>query len=169
MQPRKRTRYTVSPWHSLSSHIYYRLTRSRTVDRVAWFKGAIQGSSGAVSDEEMHLLTQRLVFAALKTHEYLTLSVSFIDREDDDLAEARQERRPGRPPTKAEGRILQRKEVEEREFRGGLWVPELRNEESRSKVERWAGEWGGLNTLDFVRIVQAASIEPSSFPPKANS
>jgi hypothetical protein len=31
------------------------------VDRVAWFKAAIQGTTGPVSDEEMHLLTQRFV------------------------------------------------------------------------------------------------------------
>ena len=94
---------------------------------------------------------------------------SFIDREDDELAEAKQERRPGRPPTKTEERISQRKEAEEREFRGGFWVPELRDEESRLKVERWGGEWGGLNTLGFIRVVKAGLIKPSSFPPKANS
>ncbi|KIW68886.1 hypothetical protein PV04_04800 [Phialophora macrospora] len=122
------------------------------VDRVAWFRTAIEGSSGPLTDDEMHVLTQ-----------------SFIDREDDELAEARQERRPGRPPTKAEERISQRKEAEEREFRAGFWVPELRTEESRSKVEKWAGEWGGLNTLDFIRIVKGGDIKPSNFPPKANS
>ncbi|OAL39680.1 hypothetical protein AYO20_01077 [Fonsecaea nubica] len=122
------------------------------VDRVAWFKSALQGSTGALTDEEMQLLTQ-----------------SFIDREDEELAEAKQQRRPGRPPTKLEEKITQRKETEEREFRAGLWVPELRNDESREKVERWAGEWGGLNTLDFVRVVKSGGIRPSSFPPKALS
>ncbi|KIW27838.1 uncharacterized protein PV07_07539 [Cladophialophora immunda] len=122
------------------------------VDRVAWFKSALEGSSGPLTDEEVHLLTQ-----------------SFIDREDEELAEAKQQRRPGRPPTKQEEKISQRKEVEEREFRAGLWVPELRNEESRRKVERWAGEWGGLNTLDFVRVIKSGDIKPSSFPPKALS
>ncbi|OCT52877.1 Translation machinery-associated protein 16 [Cladophialophora carrionii] len=127
-----------------ANHVY--------VDRVAWFKTALEGSSGPLSDDEMHVLTQ-----------------SFVDREDDELAEAKAERRPGRPPTKAEERISQRKEAEEREFRAGFWVPELRNQESRTKVERWVGEWGGLNTLDFVRVVKGGSIKPSNFPPKANS
>jgi translation machinery-associated protein 16 len=31
------------------------------VDRVAWFKAALEGSSGPLSDEEMHLLTQTYV------------------------------------------------------------------------------------------------------------
>ncbi|KAL2404938.1 hypothetical protein ABEF95_016990 [Exophiala dermatitidis] len=122
------------------------------VDRVAWFKSAIEGSVGSLSDEEMHVLTQ-----------------SFIDREDEQLAEAKAQRRPGRPPTKLEDQITLRKDAEEREFRGGFWVPELRNEQSRAKLERWAGEWGGLNTLDFVRVVRSGTIKPSSFPPKGLS
>ncbi|EXJ73794.1 uncharacterized protein A1O5_03556 [Cladophialophora psammophila CBS 110553] len=122
------------------------------VDRVAWFKSALEGSSGPLTDEEMQVLTQ-----------------SFIDREDEELAEAKQQRRPGRPPTKVEEKISQRKEVEDREFRAGFWIPELRNGESRSKVERWAGEWGGLNTLDFVRVIKSGDIKPSSFPPKGLS
>ncbi|EXJ88828.1 hypothetical protein A1O3_01892 [Capronia epimyces CBS 606.96] len=122
------------------------------VDRVAWFKSALQGSAGSLSDEEMLVLTQ-----------------SFIDREDEQLAEAKAERRPGRPPTKLEEQITLRKDAEDREFRAGFWIPELRNEESRAKVERWAGEWGGLNTLDFVRVVKSGSIKPSTFPPKGLS
>ncbi|KAK4936537.1 translation machinery-associated protein 16 [Elasticomyces elasticus] len=122
------------------------------VIRVAWFKSALEGSVGAVSDEELHLLTQ-----------------SFIDREDEQLAEAQQQRRPGRPPSKLEEQIKLRKDSEEREFRGGLWVPELRTQESRSKLERWNGEWDGLNTLEFVRVVRNGEIKPSSFPPKGLS
>lgn len=85
------------------------------------------------------------------------------------MAEAKQQRRPGRPPTKIEEQLQQRKDAEEREFRAGFWVPELRNDESRSKVERWAGEWAGLNNLAFVRVVQSGAIKPSSFPPKGMS
>ena len=85
------------------------------------------------------------------------------------MAEAKAQRRPGRPRTKAEEDITLRKDYEEREFKSGFWVPELRNEESRSKVERWAGEWGGLNTLKYVRIVKDGEIKASSFPPKGLS
>ncbi|KIW61635.1 hypothetical protein PV05_01734 [Exophiala xenobiotica] len=122
------------------------------VDRVAWFKSALEGSVGALSEEEMHLLTQ-----------------SYIDRDDEQLEEAQQQRRPGRPPSKLEEQIKQRKEAEEREFRGGFWVPDLRNEASRSKVEKWGGDWSGLNTLTFVRVVKSGEVKPSSFPPKGLS
>lgn len=98
----------------------------------------------------------------------LTLA-SFIDREDEQLAEAQQRRRPGRPPSKLEEQIKQRKDSDEREFRGGLWIPELRTQESRFKLEKWTGEWDGLNTLEFVRVVKNGEIKPSSFPPKGLS
>ncbi len=94
---------------------------------------------------------------------------SYIDRDDEQLEEAQQQRRPGRPPSKLEEQIKQRKEAEEREFRGGFWVPDLRNEASRSKVEKWGGDWSGLNTLTFVRVVKSGEVKPSSFPPKGLS
>ncbi|RMZ85450.1 hypothetical protein DV737_g838, partial [Chaetothyriales sp. CBS 132003] len=122
------------------------------VDRVAWFKAAIEGSSGPLSDDEMRLLTE-----------------GFIAREDDELAEIQREKRPGRPPSKAEERILDKKDAETREYKGGFWVPDLRDEEGRGSLERWAGEWSGLNSLTFVRIVKDGAIKPSSFPPKGLS
>ena len=62
-----------------------------------------------------------------------------------------------------------RRENEQREYRSGFWVPELRDAESRLKLERWNGEWAALNTLTFVRIVSEGGIKPSSFPPKGLS
>jgi translation machinery-associated protein 16 len=97
------------------------------------------------------------------------MALRFIDREDDQLAEAKDQRRPGRPPTKIEEQIQHRKDDEEREFRAGFWIPELRTEDARSKVERWGGDWGGLNNLEFVRIVKSGIIKPSKFPPKGLS
>lgn len=94
---------------------------------------------------------------------------SFIDREDEELAEAKAQRRPGRPASKQEDQITQRKDAEEREFRSGFWVPDLRNDDCRQKLERWAGSWAGLNTMDFVRIVKEGEIKASSFPPKGLS
>ena len=36
------------------------------VNRIAWFKSALEGSVGAVSDEEMRLLTQRFVLTVVR-------------------------------------------------------------------------------------------------------
>ncbi|RMZ84212.1 hypothetical protein DV738_g474, partial [Chaetothyriales sp. CBS 135597] len=103
------------------------------VDRVAWFKSAIESSSGPVSEEELRLLTDL-----------------FIAPEE---------------------RIVNRKEAEMREYRAGFWVPDLRDEQGRAKLERWAGEWSGLNTLNFVRVVkgEGGAVKTSSFPPKGLS
>lgn len=122
------------------------------VDRVEWFKSALEGSEGPLTDGEMRVLTE-----------------GFLGRDEDDLVEAQQQRRPGRPPSKVEERILERKDAEDKEYRGGLWVPELRDDESRQKIERWGGDWSGLNSLKFVRIVKDGTIKPSSFPPKGLS
>jgi len=137
------------------------------VDRVAWFRSALEGSTGPLTDEEMHVLTERYVNRDAGTA--AAECVSFIAREDEQLAEIKAQRRPGRPPTTAEEQINQRKEAEQREHRAGLWVPELRDEEGREKLERWGGEWGGMNNLKFVRVVKAGMIKASSFPPKGLS
>lgn len=103
------------------------------------------------------------------TCEHQTDCQSFIDREDEQLEEAKSQRRPGRPRTKIEEDIILRKDDEEREFKSGFWIPDLRDEEGRLKLERWVGDWGGLNTLKFIRVVRDGDIKPSSFPPKGLS
>jgi translation machinery-associated protein 16 len=95
--------------------------------------------------------------------------ISFIAREDEQLEEIQSQRRPGRPPSKAEERIAQRKDEDKREYRGGLWVPDVLSEEGRSRLENWSGDWGGLNLLRFVRVVKDGAIKPSTFPPKGLS
>lgn len=122
---------------------------------------------GALTEEEVRLLTRR--YGDMRHMFVLTDSESFIDREDEQLDEAKAQRRPGRPRTKVEEEINLRKDTEEREFKSGFWIPDLRDEESRFKVERWTGEWGGLHTLKFVRVVRDGEIKPSSFPPKGLS
>ena len=94
---------------------------------------------------------------------------SFIGRDDEELESLKAQRRPGRPPSSQEDRLRHRKEDEQREYRSGFWVPELRDEQSRLKLERWNGEWAALNTLKFVRIDSGGGIKPSSFPPKGLS
>lgn len=94
---------------------------------------------------------------------------SFIAREDEELESLKARRRPGRPATSHEDSLSHRKENEQREYRAGFWIPELRDEESRSRLERWNGEWAALNTLTFVRIDSGGGIRPSSFPPKGLS
>lgn len=97
------------------------------------------------------------------------MRASFISRDDEELEEIRSQRRPGRPASKAEERLAEAKDAEEREHKGGFWVPDLRDEDSRSKLEGWNGDWAGLNSLHFVRVVKKGDIKPSTFPPKGLS
>jgi translation machinery-associated protein 16 len=122
------------------------------VERVGWFRSAVAESEGSLTDEELRILTS-----------------SFIARENDDLEAAKAERRPGRPPSKAEERIIDRRDFEEREYKSGFWIPDLRSLEGREKLDRWSGDWAGLNTLTFVRLTKDGIIKPSSFPPKGQS
>ncbi|ETN45426.1 uncharacterized protein HMPREF1541_09257 [Cyphellophora europaea CBS 101466] len=122
------------------------------VDRVAWYRSALEGSTGPLTEEELHVLTQ-----------------TFIGREDEELAEAKAERRPGRPPSKVEERINDRKDTEEKEYKAGFWIPDLRDQEGRDKLEKWSGDWAGLNTLSFIRITNGGGVQTSKFPPKGMS
>lgn len=129
-------------------------TRSNKVyvDRIRWFRSALEGSSGVLSEDELQALTE-----------------NFIAREDDLLAEAKAERRPGRPSSKVEERIIERKDAEERQWKAGFWIVDLRHAEDIEKLERWSGDWAGLNTLNFIRITRDGTIKASSFPPKGQS
>jgi translation machinery-associated protein 16 len=122
------------------------------VDRIEWFRSALEGSSGTLSEAELQALTE-----------------GYLGREDDELAQAKEERRPGRPPSKVEERITERKNAEEREYKAGFWIVDLRTPEDRDKLERWSGDWAGLNTLKFIRITRDGFVKDSSFPPKGLS
>ncbi len=94
---------------------------------------------------------------------------SYIARDDEVLANLTAQRRAGRPPSSQEDRLRQRIESEEAEYRSGFWVPDLRDEDGRSKLQRWTGEWSALNALKFVRIALSGGIKLSSFPPRGRS
>lgn len=95
----------------------------------------------------------------------------FIARDNEELAELKAEQRPGRPKSKAEEQIQERIDTESKEYKSGLWMPEMRDEASIKQLQQWAGRWGGLNTLQYVRTMMGppGEIKTSSFPPKGLS
>lgn len=129
----------------------------------------METSSGALSDEDLHDLTKRYVFYTTCIAGLLTDSFSYVQRDDDELATLKAQRRKGRPPSTDEERLTQMIDSEQREFRGGFWIPDLRDENGRLKLENWSGDWAGMNSLKFVRVVETGAIRPSSFPPKGQS
>lgn len=122
------------------------------VERVAWCQEKIQEREGPLSDQEMQ-----------------DMVAHFIAREEDELDEIKAAHRPGRPKSKAEERIQDRIDAEEREFKGGFWMPDMRDAACVEKLKRWGGQWGGLSTMTYVRVVKDVDIKSSSFPPKGLS
>lgn len=123
------------------------------VHRVLWFQEAMnERGSSPLSDAEIQQLVE-----------------DFIAREQEELDELKAAHRPGRPRSKAEERLQDRIDAEEREFKAGFWMPDLRNEECLTKLGRWGGQWGGMSTMTYVRVVKGNEIKPSSFPPKGLS
>ena len=127
------------------------------VNRVEWFRNMIDepeedSLEKILSDEDVQVLTSE-----------------FVNRLDEDIQDLKSQRRPGRPPSSTEDQLKNQKEADEKEFKGGLWVPEVRSHDAREKLRKWNGEWSGLNTLKFVRVVKDGAIRDSSFPPKGMS
>ncbi|KAJ9296845.1 hypothetical protein DTO271G3_5044 [Paecilomyces variotii] len=127
-------------------------TRQAYVDRVAFFQECLKDASGALSDNEMAELVQK-----------------FIDRGAPELEELRQERRKGRPPSKREDTLVQRAQVEGKEFTTGFWMPDFTLEEVVLRLKVWNGEWANMSTLKFIRLLRDGTKQASSFPPKGLS
>ncbi|KIW00864.1 uncharacterized protein PV09_07621 [Verruconis gallopava] len=92
-----------------------------------------------------------------------------LSRFDDELAALKAERRPGRPPATRELAIKQQLEADSKEYESGLWIPDLRDEETLFSLRNWKGEWSGLNVMKFVRLNRKGEVRESSFPPKGQS
>ena len=122
------------------------------VDRAAWFQEQVKDTEEPLSEAEL----QQLV-------------ADFIRREDEELAQLKSAQRPGRPRSKAEENIQTRIDIEMGQFKAGFWAPDLRDTESLEKLKRWGGQWGGMNTLNFVRVMKDGEVKPSTFPPKSLS
>ncbi|KAL2004292.1 hypothetical protein VTN02DRAFT_4017 [Thermoascus thermophilus] len=126
--------------------------RQLYVDRVSWFQECVADASSPMSDAEIAELINK-----------------YIHRSDEEIEQLKQERRKGRPPSKREEALEQRREVEDKEFKTGFWVPDLTEEEVRLRLASWNGEWSSLSTMKFIRLTREGGKQPSTFPPKGLS
>lgn len=94
---------------------------------------------------------------------------SYIARDDEELAGLKAQRRPGRPSSSLEDQLSNRVEAEEKEFKSGFWMPDLRSEEGITRLRLWNRDWSSLNTLKFARIGKENGMRVSTFPPKGLS
>jgi translation machinery-associated protein 16 len=65
--------------------------------------------------------------------------------------------------------ITQQLEADTKEYDSGLWIPDLRDEETLFTLRNWEGDWSGLNNMKFVRVMRDGEVRASSFPPKGQS
>ncbi|KAL9936164.1 hypothetical protein V8E36_005006 [Tilletia maclaganii] len=77
---------------------------------------------------------------------------SWLPRHDDELANLKEARRPGRPPLKEEISLQHRIEAERSEYMAGLELPDLTSAANVRLLREWRGNPQGLNAFRFVRI-----------------
>ena len=127
-----------------------------------------------MSEDEMKDIVVRYVPAAqgpiiascaLNSH----VQTRYINRSVPEIEQLQSERRKGRPPSKREEALLQRTDVENKEFKTGFWLPDLSEQGVINSLRAWNGDWSGLSTMKFIRITKDGGKQPSVFPPKGMS
>ncbi len=105
----------------------------------------------------------------MQTDEILALVKQFIERNDTELSELKADRRPGRPASTRQTLLEQQKKQEQGEFESGFWLPNLQDEETLVKLDKWTGDWVGLGVMRFVRAGRQGLLKDSQFPPRGAS
>ncbi|PGH31146.1 translation machinery-associated protein 16 [[Emmonsia] crescens] len=126
--------------------------RQSFVNRVHFFQENIPEPPVPLSDGDM-----------------VQLITKFIARNQPELEQIQQERRPGRPPVKREEVLREKIETENKEFESGFWLPDMGDEDNLKKLVVWNGQWSSMSTLGFIRVAKGGGRQKSIFPPKGLS
>ncbi|EEH41024.1 hypothetical protein PAAG_03310 [Paracoccidioides lutzii Pb01] len=126
--------------------------RQTFVDRIRFFQESITDPPAPFSDEGV-----------------LQLITRFIGRNQPELDQLAQGRRPGRPPAKREEVLREKMDAESKEFESGFWMPDMGDGENLKKLAAWNGEWSSMSTLGFIRVAREGGRQRSIFPPKGLS
>lgn len=95
----------------------------------------------------------------------MTISLEFIRRNDEAIADAKSTRRAGRPPSKDETNLSQLADAERQELKAGFWVPDLRDAEVVKQLKEWNGDWVALGQMKFARVDNEGTVKISQWPP----
>ncbi|KFX98514.1 hypothetical protein O988_04308 [Pseudogymnoascus sp. VKM F-3808] len=90
----------------------------------------------------------------------------FVHQNDEEFAEIKAERRPGRPASTREDVLRIRIAKDVKEWENGFYLPDLTIPDNAVYLDRWDGSWAYLPTLKWVTIAKDGTVKPSSFPPK---
>ncbi|GJC91637.1 hypothetical protein ColKHC_00463 [Colletotrichum higginsianum] len=93
----------------------------------------------------------------------------FVHQYDEEYAEVKKTRRPGRPASPKEDLLKQKIANLEEEYRIGFYLPDLLNESNTILLDLWEGSWSYLTSVAWVKITNDGTIKQSSFPPKGSS
>ncbi|TLS24082.1 hypothetical protein PpBr36_08301 [Pyricularia pennisetigena] len=120
------------------------------IDRVAFFRDVVKESS------HPRPLSLDIVHEMVK---------SFVHQYDEEYAEAKSARRPGRPASTKEDTLKAKVVKLEKEYQAGLYMPDLTKVENLDALERWEGSWSFLTSLAWVKFLPSGEMKPASFPP----
>jgi translation machinery-associated protein 16 len=118
------------------------------VDRISFFQERLKDIPGSLCIADVADLVKK-----------------YIHRDASEIEQLQQGRRKGRPPSKREEAIVQRTESEEKEFMTGFWMPDLIQDEVRTKLLAWNGIWSSLSAIKFIRLTRDGVMQSSAFPP----
>lgn len=111
-----------------------------------------------------------------------------MHQHDQELEELKRSRRPGRPASTKEDLLRLKVETLRKEQQNGFCklhsnhnrqlprslltsptqvLPDLLKQNNLDLLKRWEGAWSFLASLSFVRINEAGTVKPSSFPPSS--
>lgn len=145
------------------------------MDRITFFQEAIPEGATPFSDKDLSDLVTRfahsdaVIYLQLERILTFILLNRFINRSVSEIEQEQSERRKGRPPSKREEALVQRTEVEDKEFKTGFWMPDLTHEGAVLALSKWNGNWSGLSTVKFIRLTKDGEKQASTFPPKGLS
>ncbi|KAJ1325900.1 translation machinery-associated protein 16 [Microdochium nivale] len=129
-------------------------TRRKTdrphIERASFFQEAVRQNEGKPFDLET---IQELI-------------KGFVHQFDEELAEIKQARRPGRPASTREDLLKVKIANLETEYQNGFLLPVLNDEAEVAIFDRWDGHWAYLTQMKWMRVSVEGKVQPSSFPPK---
>ncbi|KAK2610413.1 hypothetical protein N8I77_003844 [Diaporthe amygdali] len=125
--------------------------RARSVHRITFFQKAAQENESIPFDME-------------KMQEYIN---QYVHQHDQELEQLKKSRRPGRPASVREDLLSLKVDTLRREQQNGFFLPDLSKQNNIDLLNRWEGAWSFLATMSYIRISEAGTVKPSSFPPSS--
>ncbi|KAJ0115965.1 hypothetical protein J7T55_004135 [Diaporthe amygdali] len=118
------------------------------IHRITFFQKAAQENESIPFDME-------------KMQEYIN---QYVHQHDQELEQLKKSRRPGRPASVKEDLLSLKVETLRKEQQNGFYLSKQNNIDL---LNRWEGAWSFLATMSYIRISEAGTVKPSSFPPSS--